>query len=65
MEELVERGVVDRTRGLWRLDPSRLDSFQVPNLPAFSGVRLAAQSGTLEVTSGAVYLGNTASLVFQ
>ena len=30
MEELVERGVVDRTRGLWRLDPARLDSTELP-----------------------------------
>jgi transcriptional regulator with PAS, ATPase and Fis domain len=30
MEELVERGVVDRARGLWRLDPSRLDSVELP-----------------------------------
>lgn len=30
MEELVERGVVDRARGLWRLDPSRLDSLELP-----------------------------------
>ncbi|MBL4846229.1 MAG: protein kinase [Planctomycetes bacterium] len=30
MEELVERGVVDRARGLWRLDPARLDALELP-----------------------------------
>ena len=30
MEELVERGVVDRARGLWRLDPARLAELELP-----------------------------------
>jgi transcriptional regulator with GAF, ATPase, and Fis domain/tetratricopeptide (TPR) repeat protein len=31
MEELVERGVIDRARGLWRLDPERLDGVELPS----------------------------------
>ncbi|MGE0707041.1 MAG: sigma 54-interacting transcriptional regulator [Planctomycetota bacterium] len=31
MEELVERGVIDRARGLWRLDPARLDAVELPS----------------------------------
>ncbi len=30
MEELVGRGVIDRARGLWRLDPARLEALEVP-----------------------------------
>ena len=32
MEELVERGVVDRARGLWRLDPERLAQAELHTL---------------------------------
>lgn len=40
-------------------------SFAIPNSPGLSGVRLPLQSATLELPSGAVYLGNTALLVVQ
>ena len=37
----------------------------VPNSAGLSGVRLPIQSATLELTTGVVYLGNTATLVVE
>lgn len=40
-------------------------SFPIPNTPGLAGVRLPAQSASLEATSGTAYLNNTAAFVVE